>query len=86
VLGGGGEGDVVAEGLEVLDVVAGGAVAVDLPGVPVGAEVGVAGAGVGEEVPDDGEDGAGDGDLCPGAADAAGSRVRTCTRGSDRAR
>jgi hypothetical protein len=48
------------------------AVAVGFPGVPVGAEIAVAGLGVGEEVPDDDEDGAGDGASGPAAADAAG--------------
>jgi hypothetical protein len=48
------------------------AVAVLLAGVPVGAEVGVAGGGVAQEVPDDDEDGPSDGALGPGAADAPG--------------
>ena len=41
---------------------AGLAVLVDVAGVVVAAEVVVAGAAVGEQVPDDDEDGAGDGD------------------------
>src|SRR6266571_2959100 len=61
-LGGGGEGDGVAEGLELVDEVAGSAGLVDAGGVVVGAEVVEPGGGVGEQVPDDDEDGAGDGD------------------------
>ena len=52
----------VSEGFELVDEVAGLAVLVDAVGVEVGAEVVVAGGGVGEEVPDDDEDRAGDGD------------------------
>src|SRR5512142_1812860 len=59
--GGLGEGDGVAEGFELADVVAGLAVVVDAAGVVAGAEVVVAGGGVGEQVPDDDHDGAGDG-------------------------
>ena len=46
VLGGGGDGDVEAEGLELAQVGADRAVAVGLALVPVGAEVGEAGFGV----------------------------------------
>src|SRR6266508_648073 len=60
--GGGGEGDLVAEGSELVDEVAGFAVFVDAVVVVVGAEVDEASGGVGEQVPDDDEDGAGDGD------------------------
>ena len=48
-----GNDDVVAEGLELASGVAGLAAAVGVPGVPVGAEVAVAGGGVVEQVPDD---------------------------------
>src|SRR5579859_2262295 len=57
-----GEGDGVAEGFELADVVAGLALLVDAAGVVTGAEVVVAGGGIGEQVPDDHQDGAGDGD------------------------
>jgi hypothetical protein len=56
VLGGGGDGDVEAEGLELAEVGLDLAVAVGFAVVPVGAEVGVSGFGVAEEVPDDDED------------------------------
>ena len=46
VLGGGGQGDVVAEGLELGDQVAGASFGVDSFGVVVGAEVVVGGGGV----------------------------------------
>ena len=48
-----GDDDVVAEGLELALGVAGLAAAVGVPGVPVGAEVAVAGGGVVQQVPDD---------------------------------
>jgi len=51
--GRGGEGDGVAERFELSDVVAGAAFGVDAPGVVVGAEVVVAQARVGQELPDD---------------------------------
>jgi hypothetical protein len=70
LLGGGGDGDVEAEGLELAEVGADLAVAAGLRVVPGGAEVGEPGFGVGEEVPDDDEDGAGDGALGPVAAEA----------------
>src|SRR5215469_7565576 len=57
-----GEGDGVAEGFELADVVAHLAVLVDPAGVIAGAEVVVAGGGVIEQVPDDDQDGAGDRD------------------------
>ena len=60
--GGGLEGDAVAHAPQLGDVVAGSAFGVDAAGVVVGAEVVEAGGGVGEQVPDDDEDGAGDGD------------------------
>ena len=60
--GGWGEGDVVAEGGELADEVAGLAGRIEVLGVPVGAEVAVAGGGVVHEVPDRDQDGAGDGD------------------------
>ncbi len=52
-LGGGGDGDVEAEGPELAEVGADLAVAVGPGVVPAGAEVGEPGRGVGEEVPDD---------------------------------
>ena len=72
-----GEGDGVAEGFELADVVAGGAVFADALVVVAGAEVVVAGGGVGEQVPDDDQDGAGDRDeglelaAAPGQAPVA---------------
>jgi hypothetical protein len=57
-----GEGDGVAEGLELADVAAGFLVFVGAAGVVTGAEVVIAGGGVGEQVPDDYQDAAGDGD------------------------
>jgi hypothetical protein len=66
------DGDFEAEGLELVEVAADLAVAVAVEFVPVGAEVGEAGFGVVEEVPDDDEDGAGDGAPGPERADAAG--------------
>ena len=50
LLGGGGEGDVETEGLELADVGADLAVAVAAALVPVGPEVGEPGFGVGEEM------------------------------------
>src|SRR6266705_116475 len=68
--GGRGQGDVVAERLELADVVAGLAVVVDAAGVVVGAEVVEAGGGVGQQVPDDDQDAAGDGGQGLELADA----------------
>src|SRR6266516_3253135 len=51
--GGGFEGDFVAEGFELADVVALAVVGVDAPVVEVGAQVVEAGLGVGQQVPDD---------------------------------
>ena len=67
----GGEGDGVAEGFELADVAADLAVGVDGGDVVVRAEVVVAGGAVGEQVPDDDEQGAGDGDECFELAAAA---------------
>ena len=72
VLGGRGDGDVEAEGLELAEVGADLAVAVGLAIVPAGAEVAEPGAGVGQQVPDDDEDGPADRALGADAADAAG--------------
>ena len=58
--GGGFDGDPVAEGGELGDVVTHAAFDVDAAGVVVGSEVMEAGEGVGEQVPDDDQDGAGD--------------------------
>jgi hypothetical protein len=54
--------DVKCPGFELVDEVADLAVGVDVGGVEVGADVAVVGGGVGEEVPDDYEDGSGDGE------------------------
>ncbi len=48
-----GDGDGEAEGFQAADVVADLLVPVDVAGVPVRAEVAVAGGGVGQQVPDD---------------------------------
>src|SRR5215468_9634908 len=71
----GGDDDVVAEGFELALGVAGLAAAVGVPGVPVGAEVAVAGGGVVQQVPDDDEDGPAHGAaglLAPASAGAGG--------------
>ena len=60
--GGGFEGDAVAHRHQLRDVVADLAFGVDPAGVVVGAEVVEPGGGVGEQVPDDDQDGAGDRD------------------------
>jgi hypothetical protein len=57
-----GEGDGEPKGFQLADVVAGLVGLVDAAGVVAGAQVGVAGGGVGEQVPDDDQDGAGDSD------------------------
>src|SRR3954453_4909272 len=62
VAGGGLQGDGVTEGLELPYQAVGLPVGVDASLVVVGAEVAVAGGGVGEQVPDDDQDGAGNGD------------------------
>jgi hypothetical protein len=67
-----GEGDVETEGLEVAEVGADLAVAVGLALVPPGAEVAEPGAGVGQQVPDDDEDGPADRALSADAPDAPG--------------
>src|SRR5215217_3809613 len=59
-LGGGLKGDLVAERLELAEMVALGALGVDAGVVEAGAQVVEAGVGVGEEVPDDDQDGAAD--------------------------
>jgi hypothetical protein len=71
--GGGVQRDGVAEGFELADVVALRAFRVDAGVVEVGAEIVEAGIGVGQQMPDDGQDGAADGDdrcLLPAAGDA----------------
>src|ERR1700741_1774359 len=60
--GGGFEGDPVAEGGELGDVVADASLGDDAVGVVIGAEVVEAGGGVGEQVPDDDQEGARDRD------------------------
>ena len=72
VLGGGGDGDIEAEGLELAEVGTDLAVAVSLAPVPAGAEVAEPGRRVGQQVPDDDEDGPADRALGADAADAAG--------------
>src|SRR6266508_2118253 len=67
---GGGEGDVVAERFDLADVVADLALLVDAAGVVVRAEIAERGAGVGQQMPDDGEGGAGHGDECLALASA----------------
>src|SRR5580704_1089755 len=66
-----GEGDLVAECHELADEVAGPSVRVDATLVEVGAQVDEAGVRVGEEVPDDDEDRAFDGDERLGLAPPA---------------
>ena len=66
------KGDLVSEGFELANVAAGLADLVDPAFVPVGSEVGVAGLVVGEQVPDDDQDGPGDGGPGLGGAAAAG--------------
>src|SRR5688572_5985573 len=68
--GGGFEGDPVAEGFELADVVAFPGIGVDVSGEVVGAEVGEAGVGISEQVPDDDQNGAADRDdrLLPASA------------------
>jgi len=74
--GGGFEGDFVAEGFELADVVALGAVGVDAGVVEAGAEVVVAQVGVGQQVPDDDQDGPADrDDRLVGAASAGDTPV-----------
>src|SRR5690349_5673286 len=70
--GGFGDLDVEAEGLELAEVGADLAVAVGLAVVPAGAEVAEPGAGVGQQVPDDDEDGPAGRALGADAADAPG--------------
>ena len=71
--GGGFEGDFVAEGFELADVCPLAAVRVDALVEEVAAEVGEAGGGVGEQVPDDDQDRTADCDdgfvLAPAAGD-----------------
>ena len=64
------EGDLVTQRLELAHEVAGLAGLVDAAGVVVSAEVVEAGGGVGQQVPDDHQDGAGDGDQGLALADA----------------
>ena len=70
--GGGFEGDGVAEGFELADVGALAALWVDAGGVEPGAEVVELGVGVGEQVPDDHQDRAAEGDVSALGAAAAG--------------
>src|SRR5215203_6474906 len=70
--GGGLEGDFVAEGFELADVVALGAVGVEAGVVEAGAEVTEAGLWVGQQVPDDDQDGPADRDDRLVGAAAAG--------------
>jgi hypothetical protein len=70
--GGGLEGDGVAEGFELADVVLLAAFGVDAFGIVAGSEVVEAGVGVREQVPGDDEDGSADGDNGALGAAAAG--------------
>ena len=70
-----GDGDSEAEGLDLPDVVLDLAVDIDAGLVVAGAEVCEPGLGVTEQVPDDDQDGAGDGDLGLLLAAAAGDPV-----------
>jgi hypothetical protein len=70
-----GQGYCEAESLDLLDVVLQLVVDIDAGLVVAGAEVGEPGPGVTEQVPDDDQDGAGDGDLGLLLAAAAGDRV-----------
>ena len=69
------EGDLVAEGLELADVAADGALGAAALVVVVGSEIDELGVGIGQEVPDDGQDGPSDRDdgflLAPAAGDAS---------------
>ena len=67
-----GDGHVEAEGLDLPDVVADLAVGIGAGLVVAGAEVGEPGGRVSEQMPDDDQEGAGDGDLGLGLATAAG--------------
>src|SRR5918994_4668208 len=80
--GGGFEGDLVAQGLELADVVALGAVGVDAGVVEAGAEVTEAGVRVGQQVPDDDQDGPADrDDGLVGAASASDAPVALAKEG-----
>src|ERR1700738_3578896 len=84
-----GDDDVVAEGLELASGVAGLAASVGVRGVPVGAEVAVAGGGCVEQVPDDAEDGAAHGAaglFPPAAAGADGQAAEALAREGVRVR
>ena len=74
--GGGYRGDPVAHGGELGDVVAQLAFGADAQGVVVGPEVVEAGEWVGEQVPDDNQDGAGDRDQGLEFAGSSGNGVR----------
>src|SRR5688572_14539544 len=80
--GGGLEGDGVAEGFELPDQVVDLAGGVDAVVVEVGAEVVVPGGRVGQQVPDDHEDGSGDGDE--GLAFAAAGDQASVAFGQER--
>jgi len=72
------QGDLVAEGLQLADVVAFAAFGVDAGVEEVRAQVVVAGVRVGQQVPDDDQDGAADGD--DGALGAAAAPRRAMRR------
>src|SRR3954454_2333391 len=82
VSGGGLQVDLVAEGVQGADVVADGALGAAAGVVVVGSEFGEGGLLVAEQVPDDGEDGAADGDdgfLLPAASgDASVAFAEEC--------
>jgi hypothetical protein len=78
----GGEGDAVAECFELADVVDLAPFGTDPVVEELGAKIAVAAGGVGEQVPDDDEDGAGDGDegleLSHASGEAAVSGAEEC--------
>src|SRR5215203_6581637 len=81
-LGGGLEGDLVAERFELADVVALGALGVDVGVVEAGPQVVEAGGRVGQQVPDDDQDGAADRhDGSLGAAAAGDAPVALAQEG-----
>ena len=62
---------------------------IDMSGVVIGAQIVVSGVWIMQQVPDDDEDGATDGDYCswlattPGDAAVAGGEERVCLAGAD---
>jgi hypothetical protein len=87
--GGGLQGDLVAEGVQRVDVVADGALGAAASVIVVGSEVGEGGVLVAEQVPDDDQDGAADGDdrfllpAAPGDPAVAFAEERGCAGDAD---